>query len=154
MSLLEPSNKAYWLARLCESNYDKIRGLIPCFKQIGDTATAIVEGKPALHIRVLERGPYTLTLELTHSFSEGFELLFEPALRLRVYLDARAVEVLSDNDRPCLVRAMEANPKPRQVLDYKWQLNYFLSRWLDHCAESRFCFASSDQTDSIMPVSA
>ena len=154
MSFLNASNKSYWLSRLCEANYAKILALIPDLPRIERSVTATVVGKPSLHIRVLERCPYTLTLELTHSFSEGFESLFEPAVHLRVYLDARAVEVLSDHDRPSIAFALERYPQPRQVLDYKWTLNYFLSRWLDHCAQSRYRFVSPDESSQLKAATA
>jgi uncharacterized protein YqiB (DUF1249 family) len=154
MSSLHPSNKSYWLSKLCESNYAKMLELIPDLQRIERSATALVEGKPALHMRVLERCPYTVTLELTHSFAAGFGDLFEPAVQIRVYLDACVVEVLSDHDRPSVVFALERHPEPRQVLDYKWQLNYFLSRWLDHCAQNAYQFVPSDESSELTAAMA
>lgn len=143
MACLNPSNKSYWLSRLCESNYSKMLDLVPELTQIHSTATASVNGKPSLHIKLIERSPYTLSLELTHSFSTGFEAYFEPELRLRVYLDARTVEVLSDRERPFVLNALQDQATPERVMDYKWTLNYFLSRWLDHCLRNHYRFAVS-----------
>jgi len=140
MPTLNPTNKSYWLAQLCEANYVKLLNLFPELSGIPAAATATVDGKPALHIKLLERCPYTLSLELSHRFSTGFEALFEPALRLRVYLDAQAVEVLSHQDRPAVQEALLEQASPRRIMDYKWTLNYFLSRWLDHCLHNRYQF--------------
>lgn len=144
MFQLSPTNKSYWLSQLCESNYAKLLDLIPELHGLPATAMASADGKPALHIKLLERCPYTLSLELTHSFSGGFDALFEPALKLRVYLDARAVEVLSDQDRPFVLDALQDDATPKRIMDYKWTLNYFLSRWLDHCLINRYRFEVSE----------
>jgi uncharacterized protein YqiB (DUF1249 family) len=50
-----------------------------------------------------------------------------------VFLDARIAEVLGDQDRPPPVRSPPGAAAPRALLDYKWQLNYFLQKWLEHC---------------------
>lgn len=138
MSALEPVEKSYWLAKLCEANYERLLRLIPCLDRLAHSAVARVDGKPALHVAMLEQSPYTLTLELSHSF--GFEPLLEPAVKVRVYLDARAAEVLSDRDRPHVREALKREAPAREVMDYKWSLNYFLSQWLDHCLACDYRF--------------
>ena len=150
MATLEPANKAFWLSRLCESNYAKLAGLVPHLSGIEKAAIAEVPGKPSLHMNVKERCPYTLTLELTHSFTDEGEFCLEPGLQLRVYLDARSVEVLSDTDRPSVTLAVDHFGDPRKVLDYKWNLNYFLSRWLDHCQSSNYRFIFADTAEPLV----
>ena len=147
MNVMNPVNKSYWLASVCEANYRKLNELIPELALISSAAAAQVDGKPALLVRVIERSPYTLTVELTHSFSRGFESLLEPAVRIRVYFDAGAAEVLSDHERPFVLEALRHEPSLRAVMDYKWSLNYFLSQWLDHCLKSsyRFTLSSPDE---------
>ena len=141
MSVLNPVNKSYWLAKLCEANYVKLVALIPGLDYIPQTAIASADGKPSLHLKLIERSPYTLTLELTHCFTWEFEALLEPAVKIRIYLDAQAAEVLNDHERPCVLDALKHDPSARNVLDYKWSLNYFLSQWLDHCLQSNYRFA-------------
>jgi len=138
MSFLEPQEKSYWLAKICEANFERLFRLIPDLASMPVATIALAEGKPLLHLVLLEQSPYTLTLELSHCF--GFEPLFEPAVKIRVYLDARAVEVLSDHARPHVHDALPKQPKAREVMDYKWTLNYFLSRWLDHCLAANYHF--------------
>ena len=147
MSSFDPVNKSYWLASLCESNYLKLARLIPDLDLIPPSASAQVDGKPSLLLKLIERSPYTLTLELSHCFAWGFETLLEPAVILRVYLDARVVEVLSDHARPFVRDAIKDGITPRGVMDYKWSLNYFLSQWLDHCLESHYSFTLADQPE-------
>ncbi len=145
MSVLEPLEKSYWLARLCEANYERLLRLIPGLPVMARSAIASADGKPSLHLALLEHSPYTLTLELSHRF--GFESLFEPAIRIRVYLDARAAEVLCDHARPKVHKAIKRGSPAREVMDYKWTLNYFLSQWLDHClaCDYRFGLAQTER---------
>jgi hypothetical protein len=142
MSALEPVEKSYWLAKLCEANYERLQRLVPGLDRMADSAIAEAEGKPALHVQLLEQSPYTLTLELSHCF--GYEPLLEPAVKIRVYLDARAAEVLSDYARPKVHEALQRQAQAREVMDYKWTLNYFLSRWLDHCLACDYRFALAE----------
>ena len=144
MSALEPEEKSFWLSRVCEENYRRLLDLIPDLSNVAQSAVAGVEGKPALHLRLLERSPYTLTLELTHCFTWEFDALREPAVTIRVYLDARAVEVLRDRERPLAREALGKEGGAREVMDYKWTLNYFLSQWLDHCLAANYRFAFTE----------
>lgn len=138
MSLLDPHEKSYWLAKICEANFERLFRLVPNLASLPASAVAKAEGKPLLHLEMLEQSPYTLTLELSHCF--GSESLLEPAVKIRVYLDARAAEVLSDHARPHVHQALRQGTKAHEVMDYKWTLNYFLSRWLDHCLASEYRF--------------
>ena len=143
MAFLEPVEKSYWLAKLCEANFERLVRLIPDMAGMTTYSVAHAHGKPSLHVQLLEHSPYTVTLELSHCFSKGFELLLEPAVKIRVYFDARAAEVLSDHARPKIHQAFGRSGNAREVLDYKWSLNYFLSQWLDHCLANHYSFAIS-----------
>ena len=128
------------LQHVCEANYERLLRLVPDLLRIPAKATARVPGKPDLHLTLLERSPFTLVLELTHDFAAGFAALAEPAVRIRVCLDACTVEMLSDHVRSRVHEALRDELLPEAVLDYKWSLNYFLMRWLDHCLASRYQF--------------
>jgi uncharacterized protein YqiB (DUF1249 family) len=119
MSAFSPIEKSLWLHKVCEANFARLNQLIPGLEHVGDSLTAEVPGKPALHLRLIERSPFTLVLELTHDFARGYALLAEPAVRLR------------------------QRPEPEAILDYKWSLNYFLARWLEHCLSGRYRFGVS-----------
>jgi uncharacterized protein YqiB (DUF1249 family) len=140
MCFLDPLEKSYWLAKLCEANFERLVRLIPDLAVMTEASVACADGKPCLYLELLEHSPYTVTLTLSHCFGKGFESLLEPAVKIRVYLDARAAEVLSDHARPRVHEALRPGSRPREVLDYKWSLNYFLSQWLDHCLDSHYCF--------------
>ena len=139
-SSLNPINKSRILQTICESNFHKLFRLAPDLPRIRSKAIANAGGRPALYIRILERNPYTITLELTHHFEATGNEGGEPAVKVRVYLDTRSAEVLCDTWRPTVSLVLQKNPAPEIVLDYKWTINYFLERWLDHCIEQGYCF--------------
>lgn len=133
-AVFSPVDKSYWLQRICEGNYETLRRLIPELDGLQRKKARIGGEGLALFIRLLERTPYTLTLELSHRFGETpKESVLEPALRVRVFLDARIAEVLGDQGRPPPAHLPHRTDTPRALLDYKWELNYFLQKWLEHC---------------------
>lgn len=138
MSSIRPANQSYWLQRICEANYDKLQRLLPDLSSLQRAALEDDSGKPVLHARLLERTPYTLTLELTHYFPHDSGPLPEPAVRVRVFLDAKTAEVLCADAAPPVHDAFQRHPPPKLVLDYKWRLNYFLEKWLDHCLRHNY----------------
>ena len=144
MSLLNPVNKSFCLHTLCESNYYKLLRLIPDLPQIGESAIASPAGKPTLHFRLIDKTPYTLTLELTHCFEDQTDAFFEPAVRIRAYLDAKTAEVLADHNRPHIEHAFRQTERADKIMDYKWTLNYFLEKWLNHCLQLGYCFEQSE----------
>lgn len=134
MPVFSPVNKSYWLQRVCEGNYAKLRRLVPDLDGLHRQQTHVGGEGLVLFIRLLERTPYTVTLELSHHFGEAAPHgSLEPALRVRVFLDARIAEVLCDQDRPPPGHALRHAKLSRALLDYKWELNYFLQKWLEHC---------------------
>lgn len=141
MSQLNPVNKFFCLQSLCESNFSKLLRLIPHLRVLDKCSVAYLGSKPALHLKMIEKSTYTLTLELSYCFHSGHQPLFEPALKLRVYLDASMVEVMSDCERP---RWRLRSLVGQEVLEHKWQMNYFLDKWLDHCLQRGYRFSTAD----------
>jgi len=144
MSSIQPVNKAMYLEHLCETNYQKLLRLIPGLPEIEDNAVGCSQGKPSLHVQILEKCTYTLTLTLSHCFNKNNRQLLEPAVKIRVYLDAGLVEVLRDHVRTPVSRVYRHSGQSREIMDYKWSLNYFLSKWLDHCLQTDYAFSSED----------
>lgn len=132
MSRFRPRNKSYWLAQLCESNFRQLCELVPDLASLAHDTTAKAQGKPPLHLKVVDRSAYTVTLELSHCFGLDVERRFEPGVCVRVYLDGKCAEALPE-------------PRPQatdtaKLLDEKWSSNYFLQRWLEHCLRNRYRF--------------
>ncbi|MCP4187695.1 MAG: DUF1249 domain-containing protein, partial [Gammaproteobacteria bacterium] len=80
------------LMDLYEYNYLRLRKIAPDLS-IADEMVSTVPNHHDLYLTVNERCKYTTMLYMTYRFGEPGDYLFEPDLRLKVYHDARLVEV-------------------------------------------------------------
>lgn len=140
MAKVTPVNKSFCLQNICETNYRKIFSLIPGLRNITQSAQGLSHGKPMLHVKILEQTPYTKTIQLSHFFQNESELLLEPAVKIRLYFDVCIAEVLRDYKRIEVANAINDIGRSKDILDYKWKLNYFLEKWLDHCLKTDYVF--------------
>jgi hypothetical protein len=140
MSFVNPVNMSFCLEQLCESNYQKLFKLIPNLLDIEGGATGLADRHSTLHLKVLEQTPYTLTIELSHCFSKNRDELLEPAVLIRIYLDVQLAEVLSDHARLSVSQVYKDPGLSLDIMNYKWRLNYFLQKWLDHCLKKDYEF--------------
>jgi uncharacterized protein YqiB (DUF1249 family) len=140
MSQFRPINTSLCLEKICESNYQKLFTLIPNLRSFDKIAIGHTDNKPALYLYVLERNPYTLTIELNHCFNSILTELIEPGVKIRIYLDAQLAEVIRDHEHPAVEQVFKTPAYLREIRDYKWRLNYFLDKWLDHCLKINYRF--------------
>ena len=114
------------LMELYEQNYMRLRRLVPDLL-FADEMISIVPGHLDLFLTVTERCKYTTLLRLTYRFVVDGEELFEPDLHLKVYHDARVVEVqqFQSRSRGPLYLA--------DLIEQKWLMNRFLYKWLGYC---------------------
>jgi uncharacterized protein YqiB (DUF1249 family) len=152
MNSIYPRNRSFLLQTLCESNFRKLIQLVPDLRDIDQLTTGRAEDKPNLYLIPVEIGPYTTTLELSHRFDQTVEPLFEPAVKMRVYFDARSVEVLRDNERPMVKQALNKSASAKEIMNYKWELNYFLEKWLNHCLKDHYIFKNTENAESSIPA--
>lgn len=124
------------LLDLCEENYYHLQQLIPGLRDY--PPGRFVSQRPGaveLHLEVEAQAPYTTTLCLTHVFASNPN--HEPEARLRVYHDARQVEILGLRQSILPLRTHYAPP----ALIDKWRANLFLSKWLQFCRKQGHGFA-------------
>ena len=140
MSQLSPVNKSFCLEQVCTSNYQKIFRLIPNLFDFRNSATGFAEGSSTLHLEILERSPYTLTILLSYNFKKNLEEFLEPAVTIRLYLDLQLAEVISDHARAAVAQVYRNPGLSLEIMNYKWRLNYFLQKWLDHCLNKNYQF--------------
>lgn len=140
MAFLNPVNKPWCLEQLCESNYRKIFKLIPDLRIVKDKVIGLAPNQTCLHLEVVERGAYTMTIELSHHFDKAPDKPPLPVVRIVIYLDAHLAEVLSDHARPGVNRAFKDFSFCREIVNYKWRLNFFLEKWLDYCLAKNYRF--------------
>lgn len=140
MSLVHPVNTSLCLEKLCESNFQKLFCLIPDLCSFQDKAQADTLNKPSLHVTIIDRTKHTLTIELSHFFNQPLSPLIEPAVKIRLYLDASLAEVVKDHARPMVSAVYKDPAQSVEIMNYKWRLNYFLQKWLDHCLKNEYQF--------------
>lgn len=140
MSFLNPVDTSFCLEQICGSNYQKLFRLIPGLLTFKKAAMGYAAQNTALHLAVLERTAYTMTVELSHRFRNNVDELLQPAVRIRIYLDAQLAEVLSDHVRAEVAQVYKDPGLSREIMYYKWRLNYFLQKWLDHCLKKDYQF--------------
>lgn len=124
----------------CEANYARLSKLVSDKTQ-NEFRFMVARGNQQwLHLlRVMERSPYTTTLELSRtSIGTNSEWLSMPKLTLRMYHDARLAEVLAWEGHKRLRPRYEYPNRAMYHSDEKYQLNRFLGEWLNLCLEQAF----------------
>lgn len=115
----------------CESNYARLLPFISALGERDSLDLALGRGRPrTVHIRVLERSPYTTTLRLQDQALH--DAMPAPRLTVRLYHDARLAEVTEASP---FRRVQARYPYPNSQMhqrDEKAQWNRFLGEWLAH----------------------
>lgn len=140
MSLVHPVNTSLCLEKLCESNFQKLFSLIPDLCSFQSQATGKKTNKPSLYLTIIDRTDHTLTVELSHRFDKNLDGYTEPSVKIRLYLDANLAEVIKDYVRPIVSVVYKDPGQSIEIMNYKWRLNYFLQKWLDHCLQTDYQF--------------
>lgn len=149
MSFVNPVNKSFCLEQICESNYHKLLMLIPDLLTFKATAIGHAPNNTKLHVKVIESTPYTMTVELSHCFNINLDEFLEPAVKIRIYLDAQLAEVLSDHVRASVAHVFKNPGLSREIMNYKWRLNYFLQKWLDHILKKDYQFTDEGECPAL-----
>jgi len=123
------------LMTLYESNYVRLRGLVPHLRTVQGEQVSTVSGDCPLYLRVTEHCRYTTTFTLTYLFIDDTGSIADPDLQVRVYHDARAAEVLQCArwHRHDVLNALKSALYCQ--LGERWLRNVMLNKWLDYCAE-------------------
>ncbi len=130
---------------LCEENYARMSRLVPGLPSRRGVLVSQVAGGVDLHLTIEVQSPYTTLMRLTHVFGGGeigrSGFGSDPDVELRVYHDARQVEVLGLRQTALPLHAEYRPP----ALVAKWRANLFLAKWLAFCLQQghRFGGASS-----------
>src|SRR5579872_4247942 len=131
------------LMGLYESNYLRLRQLAGDPARLAGTLVSRVSGDCELQLAVVEHMRYTSTLSLTYLLAQGAAEALQrlPDLKLRVYHDARLLEVETGqpqhNPRSGETRATQLalHPARERELHQRWVRNMMLNKWLEYCAD-------------------
>ena len=123
---------------LCEESHRLMLRLAPALSQLSGQLTSSQPGVVDLYLEILDQARYTTELRLAHLFQTESAALprCEPDALLRVYHDARQIEVLELRQS---VFALRKDYAPPALID-KWQANLFLSKWLVFCLRQGHSF--------------
>lgn len=130
------------LMTLYESNYVRLRALVPQLAALQGEQVSVVSGDCPLHLRVDECCRYTTTFTLTYLFDTVAGAVADPDLQVRVYHDARMAEVLQCArwHRHDVLSSLKSELHCQ--LGDRWLRNVMLNKWLDYCAERGHRFSS------------
>ena len=107
------------LMALYESNFLRLKQLIPEIERLDGCYRSSVAGDCDLHVDILERCRYTVTLSLTYHFDDGERKIADPDMPVRVYLDGQLAEAM------CLCERLET----------RWKRNVVLNKWLEYLSD-------------------
>lgn len=143
---------------VCDANFLRLAKLFPDMRDTAAVEFEVSPGAQSVRVRlhVLERGPFTSILGLTHLADEASlekggtaqQDSTEPTFKIRVYHDARSAEVI-EYQRQTRFAAVYDYPNPRmRQRDEKAQVNLFLGEVLAHCLRFGVASSSSLMTSS------
>lgn len=120
------------LMALYESNFLRLRQLIPELERLDGYYRSTVAGDCDLHLEILDRSRYTVTLSLSYFFMADGARIADPDMKVRAYLDGYLAEAMSlsgDHRHAELRRLTRAH---RAELDSRWRRNIVLNKWLEY----------------------
>ncbi len=123
------------LMALYESNYLRLLQLIPELDRLDGCFRSRVAGDCDLHVEILERCRYTVTLSLTYHLETDDGLLVDPDMTVRAYLDGQLAEVMAVGNCERHSTLRELVREHRKELDRRWRRNIVLNKWLDYLSD-------------------
>lgn len=116
-----------------EENYRLLQRLLPEFQHGGDRFVLCGDDGEELELLILERCRYTTMVELGKPFRIDGEWLPDLAMQLRVYHDARVVEVAAYQGCRQIPARYQVEGHGRYHRDDKRQINLLLHDLLLYC---------------------
>lgn len=120
---------------ICAANYAKLTKLIAGIEkleELGEVAIFNIENQPKLQIKLLQVSRYTQTLSMQQLNRQKH---LNREFCVRIYHDAKLVEVLSGVHDPMLPPVYQIPNSSMKQVDEKAQINRFLGEWLTFCLE-------------------
>lgn len=139
------------LLELYERNYRMLRRLLPDMDRMQAAAVSRSASDVPLHVEVMNRDRYTLTLHLTYEFIDESGLRRQPDLWVRLYHDAAVAEALQCMERPPWL-AEEAGEAAHAFLSAQWKRNLLLEKWLEFLLEQGHGFAMPREQAEALPA--
>lgn len=120
------------LMLLYESNFIRLRQLIPELDRLDGHYRSRVAGDCELHLEILSRSRYTVTLSLSYFFEDNGQRIADPDLRIRAYLDGHVAEAMSLRDDHLHQALRRLSIPVGAELGERWRRNMVLNKWLEY----------------------
>jgi len=124
------------LLALCEENYRHLHQLVPQLRRLQGEHRSSRPDHQDLHLTIVEQTRYTTLLRLTYRFPHADGGKSDPDALLRVYHDARQVEVEDLRQQALPTHRLYEAPG----LLNKWRVNLFVAKWLAFCIRQGHLF--------------
>ena len=123
------------LMALYESNYLRLLQVIPELERLDGCFRSRVAGDCELHVEILERCRYTVTLSLTYYFEDAEGRVADPDLVVRAYLDGKLAEAMSLRGKHRHAALQRLTAAHHGELDARWRRNVVLNKWLEYLTD-------------------
>ncbi len=133
------------LMEIYERNFRLLQQLVPELDVPFERAQSRSELDPTLHLQMLDRDRYTLSLKLTYQFVGDDGIQHHPNLWIRVYRDASLAEALNCSHRPLWEAQDDADPKAGEFLNDQWRRNLMLGKWLQYLLDQGHGFGMAER---------
>lgn len=132
----------------CEANYVRLKKLLPLEGNEREFAVSYGAQLWRYKINIIERSPYTITLQLMQIAKNTADStwLQMPRLTVRMYRDAKLAEVLAWEGHKRLRPRYDYPNQSMYQCDEKLQINQFLGEWLIACLKQ------GHSTDKFVPT--
>ena len=120
------------LMSLYDSNYARLLRLIPELHRLDGYYRSRVAGDCDLHVEILERSRYTVTMSLSYFFYEDGVRIADPDMKVRVYLDGLLAESMGFSGEHRHAAFTRLSRLHRDELDVRWRRNIILNKWLEY----------------------
>jgi len=120
------------LMSLYESNFLRLQQLIPELDRLDGYYQSKVIGDCDLHLEILEKSRYTVTLSLSYFFVEEDVRIADPDMKIRVYFDGRLAEAMSFCGEHRHAEFRRLTRAHRHELNVRWRQNIVLNKWLEY----------------------
>jgi hypothetical protein len=138
-SLFPPVPQSFGaLMEMYELNYIQLRLLLGDLNSLPEYSVAQVPKHVPVALTITERSKHTTSLILTYCFNSEHSIDKSYDLELRVYHDARQVEVIG---RTCGIKSHSfLRGAEDSILMCRWRTNRFLFKWIRHLRRHNYKF--------------